>query len=156
MNETREDFERYFEDRFGIPPSTWERCRVVIGSRSVYLHARGIPEEHPYEVQVAGLRAARLTTESFKPTTALVQRIGERIEKNRVFLSPRALERMIDRELAQETMLEVDSELTRGYVAMYFRELPVGCGFWTGQELRTQLPKALCQNFPREILSTKD
>lgn len=108
--------------------------------------------ELDWEEEQAGLRVATMTTDAFKPSTRGIQWLGSGVRRNRIPLSVRALRVLLDRETTRSVDLTRVSD--RGYVAVFFRGHALGCCFWTGERLRTQLPKGLTRHFPERILES--
>lgn len=150
MRDKRNRYVAYFKDRFGVEPATWDSYDLNFRSQSVHL-VDADPPELDWDVKDRGFRIARSTSHAFKPTTRGVQWLGNRITESRVSVGNRGLERLLDREPV--TALEASSFPERGFVAIIFRAVAIGCGFWTGEQLETQISKAHGREFPREELA---
>lgn len=140
----------YFERRFGVRPRAWDDLRLEVTDASVFVRGPAGGVELDWAQKPSGLRVARPTTNAFKPSTRGVQWLGGRIRRNRIPLSERGMEAMLDRRLLRE--VDTDRVRGRGYVAVFFRGWAAGCCFWTGEALRTQLPKGTASQFPRAVL----
>lgn len=142
----------YFRRRFGVTEATWEPYRFSIGGSSVFVRGPDSPIEPGWEEEQAGLRVATTTTDAFKPSTRGIQWLGARIRRNRIPLGEQALRVLLDRRTTRS--VDLGRVSGRGYVAVFFRGYALGCCFWTGERLRTQLPKGLTRHFPERILDS--
>jgi len=149
MRQDSTDFIQYFSDRFGVEESIWEPFLIRIGNRSVHLVAGSLPDLS-WNIEDRGFRIASLTTRSFKPATRGLQWLGDRIVRNRVEVERSKLEKLLQRETVA---VSGHCQFTRGYVALCYRKIVLGCGFWTGDVLRTQVSKAQTREFPRAELT---
>ncbi len=76
---SREEVVDYFEDRFAIPPETfdehtfWEK-----GAGKIWIYAGDAPT--PLEIEAIGMTCLRTRQEHWKPTTDFVQRVGHHAE----------------------------------------------------------------------------
>lgn len=90
------------------------------------------PEER-YETN--GIRAVRDMDIGLKPTTYFLQLIEDKIEKNRVDLSREELEALLTGD-----MIEF-SDLEKGYVALFFEDRCIGCGFYMDELISSRVPE---------------
>lgn len=142
----------YFRERLGVAEGVWEPYRLRVGNSSVFVRGPDRRIDLDWQQEETGLRIASVTTDAFKPSTRGIQWLGHRVRRNRIPLDDEALRVLLKRR----TTRKVDTErvLDRGYVAVFYREWALGCCFWTGDRLRTQLPKGLTRHFPEAILET--
>jgi len=136
---TRESVVAWWDDRFGIPPETfdeytfWER-----GAGKVWAFRGDAPS--PIEVQGLGLFVLRTDGEHWKPTTNAVQRFGATATRNVVVLDEEAAATFV-----RGGDQAVDWDGDWGYLIVA-RELagdvaPLGVGLFIRGELRSQVPK---------------
>ena len=136
---TREAVVAWWDDRFGIPPETfdeytfWER-----GAGKVWAFRGDAPS--PIEVQGLGLFVLRTDGEHWKPTTNAVQRFGTTATRNVVVLDEEAAATFV-----RGGDQAVDWDGDWGYLIVA-RELaadvaPLGVGLFIRGELRSQVPK---------------
>ena len=136
---TRESVVAWWDDRFGIPPETfdeytfWER-----GAGKVWAFRGDAPS--PIEVQGLGLFVLRTDGEHWKPTTNAVQRFGTAATRNVVVLDEEAAATFV-----RGGDQAVDWDGDWGYLIVA-RELagdvaPLGVGLFIRGELRSQVPK---------------
>lgn len=151
MSQNPADCKMYFSDRFGVEETTWEPFQIRVGNQSVHLVAESL-HEFRWDVKDRGFRIASLTTESFKPSTRGLQWLGGKINRNRVEIEASDLQRLLRRKTIEGNET---SPLNRGYVALSYRTIVLGCGFWTGNVLRTQISKAQTREFPRAEISPR-
>jgi len=135
---TREEALSWFEDRFGIPPSTfadhtfWEK-----GAGKVWALRGDAPDR--IAVEALGMVALRTRQEHWKPTTNAVQRFGGAATRNVIELpEPEAAAFLAGRDR------EVEWDGDWGYLIVS-HELagepePVGVGLYVYGELRSVVP----------------
>lgn len=137
---TRTSVLEYFEDRFGIDPSTfgahtfWEK-----GADSVWVVRGGEPD--PIEVEALGLRLLRTGGRHWKPTTNGVQRFGGGATRNVIGLDHEAARRFV---AGEDQALAWDGDW--GYLIaateLGGEPAPLGIGLYTHGELASNVPKA--------------
>ncbi|MGB9953670.1 DUF7122 family protein [Haloarcula marismortui] len=136
---TREEVLEFWQDRFGVPPETfegytfWER-----GAGKLWLY-RGRPPS-PVDIEGLGMTFLRTRQEHWKPTLEAVQRFGDRASKNVIHLDEDAARAFVageDREL--------DWDGDWGYLVVTHdlagEAEPAGVGLYVYGELRSQVPK---------------
>ena len=136
---SREEVVDYFEERFAIPPETfdehtfWEK-----GSGKIWVYAGESPS--PVELEALGMTCLRTRQEHWKPTTDAIQRFGRHAEKNVIELSREEARRFAD---GADQDLEWDGDW--GYLIAAHQvagELePLGVGLYVHGELRSMVPK---------------
>jgi NOL1/NOP2/fmu family ribosome biogenesis protein len=136
---SRQEVLSFFDDRFGIPPETfdthtfWER-----GEGKIWLY-RGDPPS-PVDIEGLGMTCLRTRQEHWKPTLEAAQRFGDRADENVIYLDDDAAERFIagdDQELPWDGdwgYLIVTHDIA-GDVE------PIGVGLYVHDELKSQVPK---------------
>lgn len=137
---SRQEVLEYFEDRFGIPPATfddhtfWEK-----GAGKIWIYGGEAPT--PLEIEAIGMTCLRTRQEHWKPTTDFVQRFGRHAEECVIEL---------DREEARRFAAGEDQELERwdgdwGYLIAAHevagKREPLGVGLYLHGELRSVVPK---------------
>lgn len=148
MKQDADLFVEYFKKRFGVRVSLWEPFDIDVGEKTVYLKTEFSPGG--WEVKASGFRVARLTSKYFKPSNRFLQRLDDEIKESLITPDIEQFKKLIvDRK--EIVMSAVDLE--RGYVAIKFNGHVAGCGFWTGDRLRTQVSKGLCSQFPDRLLA---
>ncbi|MFP4687484.1 MAG: hypothetical protein ACLFN5_05170 [bacterium] len=152
MNDSEEDFIAFCARRFGVDKRFWGPYFIKLKGRSVYLETRGLQLAPDWSSDGRGFRIARLTTKSFKPGNRFLQWLGGRINKNYVELDMADLKALLNRQ----TVVSKQKPQSRGYVALVYLDIVIGCGFWSGEDLHTQISKALSGEFPRQILNRGD
>ena len=90
------------------------------------------PQER-YETN--GIRAVRDMDIGLKPTTYFLQLIEDKIEENRVDLSIEELEALLTGDMIEY------SGLKKGYVALFFEGLCIGCGFYMHELISSRVPE---------------
>ena len=136
---TREEVLRWWEDRFGIPPETfdehtfWEK-----GKGKIWAFCGDTAD--PIEVEGLGMAFLRTRQEHWKPTMNAVQRFGREATRNAIDLSPDEAAVFADGEDQ-----ELDWDGDWGYL-IAVHELagerePLGVGLYLHGELRSTVPK---------------
>lgn len=144
-------FVRSMEEQFGVDPGIWTAGRLTARSGSIFWGPRSGWEGEPWDLDEIGWRVGRSNRGGFKPTTRALQRLGSSVRYRRVRCRRKGLKELL-RERETRTV-EVPGGMERGYVAVEGPARQVlGCGFWTGDCLRSQLPKGLTNHFPEECL----
>ncbi|GEM_PF-4406418 len=146
----RRYFENYFLERFGVEPAVWSNYVIHTGRRSVYIYPKEAEPPEGWQFKARGFRIARLTTAAYKPGNRLLQWLNDSITKNLIELERGELKQLMNR---RDIEPQAEHFCSRGYVALVYRKLVVGCGFWTGQKLRTQMSKGICRQFPDAAFS---
>ncbi|MDS0281272.1 DUF7122 family protein [Haloarcula onubensis] len=136
---TREAVLDFWDDRFGVPPATfeehtfWERGK---GKLWVY---RGEPPS-PVDVEALGMTFLRTRQEHWKPTLEAVQRFGAHATDCVIHLSEGEAEAFV---AGHDQELDWDGDW--GYLLVTHdlagRREPVGVGLYVYGELRSQVPK---------------
>jgi NOL1/NOP2/fmu family ribosome biogenesis protein len=136
---SRQEVLSFFDERFGIPPETfdahtfWER-----GAGKIWLY-RGEPPS-PVDIEGLGMTCLRTRQEHWKPTLEAAQRFGDCADENVIHLDDDAAKRFIagdDQQLPWEGdwgYLIVTHDIA-GAVE------PIGVGLYVHGELKSQVPK---------------
>jgi len=136
---TREEVLDFWDERFGVPPATfdehtfWER-----GKGKLWIY-RGEPPS-PVDIEGLGMTFLRTRQEHWKPTLEAVQRFGDRATKCVIHLSDGEAEAFV---AGHDQELDWDGDW--GYLIVTHdlagRREPVGVGLYVYGELRSQVPK---------------
>ncbi|MBX0285971.1 DUF7122 family protein [Haloarcula salinisoli] len=136
---TREEVLDFWDERFGVPPETfddytfWER-----GKGKLWIY-RGEPPS-PVDVEALGMTFLRTRQEHWKPTLEAVQRFGEHASECVIHLSEGEAEAFV---AGYDQELDWDGDW--GYLVVTHdlagRQEPVGVGLYVYGELRSQVPK---------------
>lgn len=130
----------FFEDRFGIEPSTfdphtfWEK-----GAGSVWV-VRG-QEPDPIRVETLGLRLLRTGGRHWKPTTIGVQRFGTAATRNVIALDGEAARQFVAGE-DQPLAWDGDWGYLIAATELGGEPTPLGVGLYTHGELASNIPKS--------------
>ncbi len=124
----------YFRERFGIPDEVL--CLYRFLRRGKYVWAFSGSTLIPGRVEHAGIKALSLTGATPKPTTAFLRVVGYHATKN-------VVEVCGDDALAFLRGEDVGGrwDATRGYVVVISGDDILGCGFYTGDSLRSMVPR---------------
>ncbi|RQG89867.1 hypothetical protein EA462_07580 [Natrarchaeobius halalkaliphilus] len=136
---SRREVLEYVDDRFGIPPETfddytfWEK-----GAGKIWIYAG--EASSPLEIEAIGMTCLRTRQEHWKPTTDFVQRFGRHAQTCVIELDPEAARRFV---AGEDQELEWDGDW--GYLVVG-HELagdlePIGVGMYVHGELRSMMPK---------------
>ncbi|EMA45526.1 DUF7122 family protein [Halobiforma nitratireducens] len=136
---SREEVLEYFEDRFAIPPATfdehtfWEK-----GAGKIWIYCGDAPT--PIEIEAMGMTCLRTRQEHWKPTTDFAQRFGRHAEACVI-----ELEREEARAFAAGEDQELEWDGDWGYLIAGHRIAdglePLGIGLYVHGELRSMVPK---------------
>ncbi len=136
---SRAEVLEYFEDRFGIPPATfddhtfWEK-----GAGKIWIYAGESPS--PVELEALGMTCLRTRQEHWKPTTDFVQRFGRHATDCVIDLTREQARRFV---AGEDQDLEWDGDW--GYLIAAHRiageREPLGVGLYLHGELRSLVPK---------------
>ncbi|MFC3958525.1 DUF7122 family protein [Halovivax cerinus] len=136
---SRADVVEYFDERFGIPPETfdsytfWEK-----GAGKIWVYAGEAPS--PIEVESLGMLCLRTRQEHWKPTTDFVQRFGGRATECVIDLDEDGAARFV---AGDDQELDWDGDwgyLIAAHTLAGERE-PLGVGLYVYGELRSLIPK---------------
>ncbi|WP_312908573.1 DUF7122 family protein [Natronosalvus caseinilyticus] len=136
---SREAVLEYFEDRFGIPPETFEEHTFwEKGAGKIWIYGGESPS--PAEIEALGMTCLRTRQDHWKPTTDFVQRFGRHATRCVVDLSDAEATRFA---AGEDQSLEWDGDW--GYLIAAHdvdgdRE-PIGVGLYLHDELRSMIPK---------------
>jgi NOL1/NOP2/fmu family ribosome biogenesis protein len=136
---TREAVLAFLEDRYGIPPATfdaisfWER-----GAGKVWAFCGNLPS--PVDVEGLGMAALRTRQEHWKPTLEFAQRFGDRASLNVIHLGDGEARAFL---AGHDQALDWDGDW--GYL-LVSHDLagaaePLGVGLYLHGEFRSQVPK---------------
>jgi NOL1/NOP2/fmu family ribosome biogenesis protein len=127
-------------DRFGIPPAIFDvyDCWAT-GKRRWWLRDRTSQLPAGLSPQTLGLSFATQTNLGLKPSTAFLQRFGSHIHKNVITLSDEQAVAQFLRGGSQPLSADVEP----GYVHVRFQGFELGCGYYRGGNLESQIPKIL-------------
>ena len=136
---TREEVVGFWEERFGVPPATFEGYSFWEKGAGKIWVVRG---EHasPIRIEALGMTFLRTRQEHWKPTTNAVQRFGRAATKNVVDLTPEQAARFV---AGEDQPVEWDGDW--GYLVaaheLADRRVPLGVGLYLHGELRSTVPK---------------
>jgi NOL1/NOP2/fmu family ribosome biogenesis protein len=136
--ETRE-IVAYMSERFGIPAETLADFSFLRGKRTIWIvpdspELDGIFQE--LRVESAGIPLLREMTAGWKPTTAGLHFLGQKATRNVIELNDEELATFLKRGLIRRVF-----PAERGYVIVRYNGSVLGCGFYGGDVLRSQIPE---------------
>jgi NOL1/NOP2/fmu family ribosome biogenesis protein len=129
----------YLERRYGLVPE-------LLADFEFYASANGRVILGPKEIDpclspdTAGLLIARIGN-TVKPTTNLLQLLGEHITRNFVTLD-RDKAALYIKGLDLEVNAAEIGDTVEGYVLLRYLAFPLGCGLLKGTHIKNMLPKA--------------
>jgi len=136
---TREEVLDFWNERFGVPPETFEDHTFWERGKGKLWCYRGEPPS-PVDVEALGMTFLRTRQEHWKPTLEAVQRFGEHATECVIHLSEAEAEAFV---AGHDQGLEWDGYW--GYLVVTHdlagRREPVGVGLYVYGELRSQVPK---------------
>ncbi len=136
---SREEIVDWWQERFGIPPETfeghtfWEK-----GAGKIWAYAGNL--DSPIEAESLGMSVLRTRQEHWKPTTEAAQRWGEEATRNVIVLDRERARRFV---AGEDQEIEWDGDWGYLIVAHEFAggRAPLGVGLYLHGELRSQIPK---------------
>lgn len=136
---TREEVLRWWDERFGVPPETFEGYTFwEKGKGKIWIFADDAPD--PIAIEGLGMAFLRTRQEHWKPTTNAVQRFGRDAVRNVIDLSPDEAARFAAGE-DQRVAWDGDwGYLIAAHEIAGERE-PMGVGLYLHGELRSTVPK---------------
>ncbi len=131
---------RQLSDRFGFPPATFAAYDCwATGKRRWWLRDRTSQLPAGLAPQTLGLSFATQTNLGLKPSTAFLQRFGTLAQRNVVDLPDWQTVEQFLRGGSQPLPADVEP----GYVHVRFQAFELGCGYYRGGDLESQIPKIL-------------
>lgn len=125
-----------FFERFGVDKKFWINYNVYWLGNSLWITS---PELKPrYKYISCGIRALRIMDSEFKvlkPTSYLLQYLGDNIRKNIVDMNIDELKTIFNGQYLE------NNDLDYGYIALRFRGYIIGCGLKNSHGIKNQIPK---------------
>ena len=136
---TREEVVEWWDERFAIPPETFEGYSFWEKGKGKIWILRG-EIASPIRVEALGMKFLRTRQEHWKPTTNAVQRFGRRARRNVVELTREQAQRFVRGETQ-----ELDWDGDWGYLVatheLAGEQGPLGVGLYVHGELQSPVPK---------------
>ncbi len=134
MPNSKRKLEEYFHERFGVRKSFWKKFKTHERSDSIWIRSKELQLEEKFVA--TGLRALRIDKIGPKPTTYVLQFLGDSINKNIVKISLEQAKKLISGERIQS------KKKNPGYVALKLENQIIGCGLLNSEGLvQNQIPK---------------
>ncbi len=129
----KDEFREYFVTKFGIPREVMEKYTFWQRGKKVWAFC-GIPCTVE-DVEILGIRALKISGD-IKPSTVFLRVVGKYATRNVIDLNETdAMEFMRGKTISGKF------EAERGYVIIRCNKEVLGCGFYTGSEIVSQIPK---------------
>jgi NOL1/NOP2/fmu family ribosome biogenesis protein len=138
--------EDYFSERFGVDSDFWKNYNVYLLGNSIWLTSYNL--EPKYNNISCGLRALRIKDselKGLKPTTYILQYLGNHIKNNVVDVDTKDLKKLFDGEYLENNCLE------NGYVALRYNGYIIGCGMKNSSGVKNQIPKKRAKQLDKII-----
>lgn len=133
----------YLKARFGVEIDKTENYSLKERSGDVWVVSKQVKNMgDEISVETHGLRAIRFMKIGLKPTTYLLQLLGNELQKNVVELEEDELKQL----LAREKMIPADID-EQGYVALKHKDRVIGCGFYKDDVVSSRVPKGRSREF---------
>jgi NOL1/NOP2/fmu family ribosome biogenesis protein len=136
---TRREVVEWWDERFAIPPETFEGYSFWEKGKGKIWILRG-EIASPIRVEALGMKFLRTRQEHWKPTTNAVQRFGRRARRNDVELTREQAQRFVRGETQ-----ELDWDGDWGYLVatheLAGEQGPLGVGLYVHGELQSPVPK---------------
>ncbi|MBU0952978.1 MAG: hypothetical protein KKA90_00975 [Nanoarchaeota archaeon] len=132
----KQDLLTQLRERFGIPAAAFHNKEFMKASkgRIFLVSEESVPFIDSLNPRAAGFLAARMH-KTLKPSTNLLQFVGNTITTNKIALTEAQFQ---DLNKWAETE---STEATDGYVALFYRDICIGCGLKKGTSIKTMVPK---------------
>ena len=135
MQNSKNKLMEYFSSRFGVEKKFWKDLKIHEKGNSLWVTSRNVGLLDRFVA--SGIRALRIMDYGFKPTTYILQLLNKEVRKNIVDLASEELKILLfDRE-------RIDTDLSKGYVALKHGGDVIGCGLIDSKGLKTQVSKGL-------------
>lgn len=131
MQDSENEAWDYIRQRFGVEKEDLEGFRMTERSGDIWI-TTGEEQGDPV---TEGFRFLRDTKHGFKPTTYALQFMGDRLERNAVEVDRKDLEVLLENDMIQRKMEE------KGYVAIIYQGLIVGCGLYKDELVSSRIPE---------------
>ncbi|QER41605.1 hypothetical protein F1847_02170 [Thermodesulfobacterium sp. TA1] len=141
--EEKKEILTYLEERFGLLPELFEDYEILKGVSNFWLFPKTsyLNFLTSLEVQTVGLLFLRKVSSYLKPTSAFLQRFGDLATKNVVTLSSEIIEKLKERK-----KVEIDLDLSPGYVILRDEKWVLGCGLYLPGKLFAYLEEKVLRN----------
>ncbi len=127
-------YRNFFVEKYGIPKEIMEKYEFFEMGKGVWAFSGGFVSED--KIETVGIRALRIRKLT-KPTTAFIRIVGSYATKNIVYLNEDdSLEFLRGKNIPYD-----DVSLERGFVIVRNREDVLGCGYYTGEKIISEIPK---------------
>lgn len=127
----------YLQERFGVGRDVFDGFEFIQCADSIWVTNADLSYFDALEKGASiGLRLARMMDGRFKPASYALMWLQTHIKSSIINVS---LDKLAQLLLGQPVKLTAD--LAKGYVAIAFEGNIIGCGFYTGDELRYEMPK---------------
>ncbi|MDH5760668.1 MAG: hypothetical protein OEZ65_13855, partial [Gemmatimonadota bacterium] len=139
----------YLLDRFGVPRETMDRFRVIFRGGRAWFHTLDAwPldawSDGPWRPISVGFRAVEFDGQGRpRPTNDLLQALGPALGAGRLELTADELRRVLKREELER------GGVPPGYLALDWKGTVLGRGFSSGEEVRSEVPKARVADLAR-------
>lgn len=135
----------WWEQRFGVPPSTFDRHTFwEKGAGKIW--ALNYELSGPIRIEALGMPVLRTRQEHWKPTTDAVQRFGHLATRNVIELDEMQARRFLAGE-TQEVSWDGDWGYLIGSHGIGGAPAPIGVGLYTYGELKSTIPKGRRRTF---------
>lgn len=127
----------YLDERFGIPPHAFDGLEFIESADSIWVTSADLSCASMLgRVSSIGMRLAHIMDGRFKPTSYALMWLQPHIKSSIVHIT---LDELVT--LLHGQPVKLRSDVSRGFVAIAFEGDILGCGFFTGDELRCEMPK---------------
>lgn len=127
-----EKAKEYLEKRFAVKEEELESLKLEEVSGDIWLKSG---KKSGLEAETRGIRAVRFMDIGLKPTTYVLQLLGDRISRNKVEVSEREFKTLLSGEMIEREMKE------KGYVAIVYEDEVYGCGFYMDELVSSRIPE---------------
>lgn len=139
--------EDYFFERFGVDRKFWINYKVYWLGNSLWITSSELVPRYKYIS--CGMRVLRIMNPEFKilkPTTYVLQYLGDNIKKNVVNMDVDDLKTIINGSYLE------NNDLDYGYITLRFRSYIIGCGLKDSHGIKNQIPKGRTKELKKSLM----
>lgn len=124
--------------RFGIEKDSFKEFSLFNYQNDVWIASKEAGEFDRLRTIRRGIKIARIFTYTTKPTTNGMQIFGREVKKNKIELK----EEDALRFCRGEKIKIEERKVEKGFVVVFYKNLPLGVGLYKEGELKSQVPRA--------------
>ncbi|MCS7250276.1 MAG: hypothetical protein N2323_02395 [candidate division WOR-3 bacterium] len=128
---------KYFKEEFDIDEEVFKDYQFYEYKDNIYIMTEEAKNFDCEKIIRKGIRIARIVKNGIKPTTDGIQIFGYYAKKNIIYLNEEDLKKVL---LGQDLHLEL--EIPEGYKILFYKNYPIGIGYFRNKKLKNQIPRS--------------